>query len=149
MEIKKVYKPSAKRCDCGCHTTKVVIRCCECHSKGHARVMRDGGEMVIDSTQVVIGDIVGLAAGDRVPADARLLEAANLQVDESALTGESFPGMKSIDSVSLASILTERGSMTSPFQVLDRPKLSDHADPIGKSRTDGELKSKRSSYSGL
>ena len=77
----------------------------------HARVMRDGGEMVIDSTQVVIGDIVGLAAGDRVPADARLLEAANLQVDESALTGESFPGMKSIDSVSLASVLTERGSM--------------------------------------
>ena len=35
MEIKKVYKPSAKRCDCGCHTTKVVIKCCECHSKGH------------------------------------------------------------------------------------------------------------------
>lgn len=76
-----------------------------------ARVRRGGLESVVDAVNLVVGDIVILAAGDRVPADARLLEAVNLQADESALTGESFPVSKSIESVSFSSILTERRSM--------------------------------------
>jgi Ca2+-transporting ATPase len=54
-----------------------------------ARVLRDGHRGTVSSRDLVPGDIVFLEAGNHVPADVRLLEAINLQVDESALTGES------------------------------------------------------------
>jgi Ca2+-transporting ATPase len=54
-----------------------------------ARVRRDGRVMEVDATQLVPGDIVLLEAGDRIPADGRLLAAHALEVDEAALTGES------------------------------------------------------------
>ncbi len=76
-----------------------------------ARVRRGGRDTIIDSAELVVGDVISIAAGDRVPADARLLEVANLQADESALTGESFPVTKTIESVSFSSILTGRRSM--------------------------------------
>ncbi|MBC7185432.1 MAG: cation-translocating P-type ATPase [Calditrichaeota bacterium] len=60
-----------------------------------ATVIRDGTEQEIPSREVVPGDIVLLSAGDKVPADGRLLEVVNLQVDEAALTGESHPVEKS------------------------------------------------------
>ncbi len=60
----------------------------------HVLVMRNGKEESIDSKDLVPGDIVILEAGSRVPADCRLLEAANLEVDEAALTGESRPASK-------------------------------------------------------
>lgn len=56
-----------------------------------ALVKRDGKEYEIASSQLVPGDIVFLEAGRQVPADLRLLEAVNLKVEESALTGESVP----------------------------------------------------------
>jgi Ca2+-transporting ATPase len=56
-----------------------------------AHVRRDGQEQRIVAAQVVVGDILPLKAGDRIPADGRLVEAVNLRVDESALTGESLP----------------------------------------------------------
>ena len=62
--------------------------------KATARVRRDGAELEIPAEQVVVGDIVLLAAGGQVPADGRILEANSLQVDESALTGESTPAAK-------------------------------------------------------
>ena len=52
-------------------------------------VVRDGKRVRIESTQVVVGDVFFLRAGDLVPADARLLEATELCTDEAALTGES------------------------------------------------------------
>lgn len=55
-----------------------------------AAVVRDGREVVVDTRDVVPGDLVRLRAGDRVPADLRLADAHNLQVDEAALTGESL-----------------------------------------------------------
>ncbi|WP_018988090.1 cation-translocating P-type ATPase [Aromatoleum toluclasticum] len=55
----------------------------------HARVRRDRHQMEVDATSLVPGDLVLLEAGDRVPADGRLLVAHNLEVDEAALTGES------------------------------------------------------------
>ncbi len=55
------------------------------------RVRRDGQVQEIETTELVPGDIVLLEAGARIPADARLLEVANLRVDEAALTGESVP----------------------------------------------------------
>lgn len=59
-----------------------------------ATVMRDGGEMVIDDTAVVPGDILVLKEGDKVPADARIIFANVCKVDESALTGESGSVLK-------------------------------------------------------
>jgi Ca2+-transporting ATPase len=63
--------------------------------KTTARVRRDGTEVKVDADQVVVGDVVLLAAGDDVCADGRLIDATSLQIDESALTGESVPASKS------------------------------------------------------
>jgi len=59
-----------------------------------AKVIRDGSEQVVAASEIVPGDVVMLTAGDRVPADARLIQAANLKVEESSLTGESLPSEK-------------------------------------------------------
>lgn len=55
----------------------------------HARVIRDGAESIIDSAELVPGDIILLEAGDFIPADARLVSSSSLKSEESALTGES------------------------------------------------------------
>lgn len=60
-------------------------------------VIRDGEEKIIDAAMLVPGDIIRLEAGDFVPADARLLSAASLKSEESALTGESVPAEKDAD----------------------------------------------------
>jgi Ca2+-transporting ATPase len=62
-----------------------------------ASVVRDGREKVVDTRDVVPGDLVRLRAGDRVPADLRLVDEYNLQVDEAALTGESLSVEKEAD----------------------------------------------------
>ncbi|MEI8081620.1 MAG: cation-transporting P-type ATPase, partial [Actinomycetes bacterium] len=67
--------------------------------KTSARVRRDGSEVKVDADQVVVGDVVLLAAGDDVCADGRIIEATSLQIDESALTGESVPASKSAEVV--------------------------------------------------
>lgn len=60
----------------------------------HATVLRNGNWSEIPISQVVPGDVVRLSAGDLVPGDARLLDAKDLSVNQSALTGESFPADK-------------------------------------------------------
>jgi len=62
-----------------------------------AKVLRDGEPKCVSAEEVVPGDILVLASGDRVVADARLLEADALEVDEAALTGESLPVAKGPD----------------------------------------------------
>ena len=62
-----------------------------------AHVRRDSAEIHVPAREVVPGDVLVLAAGDRIPADARLIEAANLEVEESSLTGESTPVAKSAE----------------------------------------------------
>jgi Mg2+-importing ATPase len=59
-----------------------------------ATVIRDGTQREIPARELVRGDVVVLNAGDIVPADGRILEANHLYVDESALTGESAPALK-------------------------------------------------------
>ncbi|MCL2355378.1 MAG: HAD-IC family P-type ATPase, partial [Oscillospiraceae bacterium] len=54
-------------------------------------VLRNGVKQTIDSTQLVLGDILILSTGDSIPADARIIESVNLRVDEAILTGESVP----------------------------------------------------------
>ncbi|MBC7877897.1 MAG: cation-translocating P-type ATPase [Anaerolineales bacterium] len=56
-----------------------------------ASVLRNGVEVEVPAQSLVPGDIIILRTGDRIPADARLLEAVNLQIEEAALTGESLP----------------------------------------------------------
>ena len=68
--------------------------------KATARVRRDGSESEIPAEDVVPGDVVLLAAGNEVPADGRIIEASSLQIDESALTGESVPATKSTETLS-------------------------------------------------
>jgi Ca2+-transporting ATPase len=75
------------------------------------RVRRDGVEKTIDAEELAPGDIVILNAGDRVPADARLIEAAALLVEESALTGESATVEKTVAPVATDTSLTERRSI--------------------------------------
>ena len=75
------------------------------------KVLRDGEKKEIDSTKLVPGDIVFLEIGDKIPADIRLIDAVNLKVDESALTGESVASLKSTKAVPQKSALGERSSM--------------------------------------
>lgn len=65
----------------------------------HARVVRDGNPKDVDASEVVQGDILILETGDRVAAGARLIWAEELQVDESALTGESVPVAKNAETL--------------------------------------------------
>ncbi|MEP7337835.1 MAG: cation-transporting P-type ATPase, partial [Acidobacteriota bacterium] len=76
-----------------------------------ARVRRERRQAMIDTANLVPGDVVILNAGDRVPADLRLLEAASLRAEESALTGESVPVGKAVAAVAADAVLAERYSM--------------------------------------
>jgi Ca2+-transporting ATPase len=68
-------------------------------------------ELTVKASQIVPGDIILLEAGAKVPADARLFEAANLNVDESMLTGESVPVSKQVDTLSGELVTAERRNL--------------------------------------
>ena len=76
-----------------------------------ATVLRDSQTLQVPSKDLVPGDVVLLTSGDKVPADLRLLRSRSLQVDESALTGESVPVSKSVESISADTPLAERVNM--------------------------------------
>jgi len=77
----------------------------------HAMVMRDGRRQEIDATDLVPGDIVLLASGDKVPADLRLFEMRSLRIEEAALTGESEPVEKSPEPVADDAPIGDRTGM--------------------------------------
>lgn len=70
-------------------------------SAATSKVIRDGKLTAVPSSQLVVGDIVLLEAGDAVPADGRVLECASLKVEEAALTGESLPVTKQVEAIKL------------------------------------------------
>jgi Ca2+-transporting ATPase len=75
-------------------------------------VRRDGDKIEVDAESLVPGDIVLIEAGDRVPADGRVVLAANLDIDESALTGESLPSAKQTDAMSAVDLpVADRSNM--------------------------------------
>ncbi len=76
-----------------------------------ARVVRDGQERLVDSRDLVPGDLVLLEPGSRVPADLRLMHVTGLRVDESLLTGESTPVTKQVEPVPAAAPLADRHSV--------------------------------------
>lgn len=85
------------------HLRKLVQR--------RAKVLRDGVEIEIDVSQIVIGDIIVIEAGDRIPADARMTESLDLQMIEAALTGESLPSEKSSSVLAPGAALADRENM--------------------------------------
>ena len=76
-----------------------------------ATVIRNGKKQKILASEVSIGDIIYLQSGDKVPADIRLLRIRELQIDESALTGESVPVPKKIETLEKDVTLSERSNM--------------------------------------
>ncbi len=76
-----------------------------------AKVLRDGVRTQIDTSKIVPGDIIFLETGDKVPADARLLENVNLAAQESSLTGESIPVEKTIEALAIDLQIGERRNM--------------------------------------
>jgi cation-transporting P-type ATPase I len=75
-----------------------------------AHVLRDGEVVRVDVDELVPGDVIVLGTGDRVPADARLIEAEDFEVDEAPLTGESMPVAKSAEGGSATSRIVLEGS---------------------------------------
>ena len=76
-----------------------------------ALVLRAGEQVRVSATEIVPGDLVLLQAGDKVPADLRLIRGRDLQIDESALTGESLPVDKRPEPVAHDQVLAERTNM--------------------------------------
>lgn len=85
-----------------------------------ALVLRDGHEISINSSEITIGDIIILQAGNKVPADARLIESQDLQITEASLTGESVPSQKNIKKVSKGKALADRENMVYASTVIVR-----------------------------
>lgn len=88
-----------------------ALRALRREAKTFAHVRREGRERQIDAKKLVPGDLVILSAGDRVPADARLLQVTNLRVQEAALTGESAPVDKEAEPIAHETPLAERCNM--------------------------------------
>ena len=76
-----------------------------------AKVIRNGHVQVVNSEELVPGDVIFLDAGDRVPADVRLIETMNFQVNEAALTGESVPSKKKSEPLNKRVPLADRENM--------------------------------------
>jgi cation-transporting ATPase F len=79
--------------------------------QGAATVMRSGKKATIAVSELVPGDLVLLQSGDKVPADLRLVRSRELQIDESALTGESVPVQKQAEQLAESTLLADRSNM--------------------------------------
>jgi len=78
----------------------------------NAKVLRGGKWVQIPARELVPGDVVRIRSGDIVPADLKLFEGEYLQVDESALTGESLPVEKKSDGIAYSGSIIQKGEMT-------------------------------------
>lgn len=80
-------------------------------TKHKAKVIREGKEYIIDASDLTIGDIIIIESGDKIPADARLIEEVLLEVQEAILTGESLPVAKNIDKIPSWTALADKKNM--------------------------------------
>ena len=76
-----------------------------------AKVLRDGEWKVVSARELVPGDVVRVRLGDIVPADVKLVEGQFLEVDQSALTGESLPAEKALNDVAYSGSIVRKGEM--------------------------------------
>lgn len=82
-----------------------------------AHVIREGEETEVPAEELVIGDIISLATGDKIPADCRILESNNFMVDNSNLSGESDPQDRDINCTSDSQILSKNMAFYSTYAV--------------------------------
>ena len=78
---------------------EAAIEALQTMTAAKCKVLRGGHQIVVESSQLVPGDVVVLEAGDAIPADGRLLECASLKIEEAALTGESVPVNKTAEPI--------------------------------------------------
>jgi Ca2+-transporting ATPase len=106
-----------------------------------AIVVREGEESEIDSSQLTIGDIIILSSGNRVPADARVIEAADLETEEASLTGESIPSVKTVKKLSLGVALADRENMVYAGTIIVRGRGMAIVTQIGRNTEIGKIAS--------
>ena len=104
-----------------------------------ARVIRDGKRKTVSSEELVPGDIVHLDAGDRVPADLRLLKTRNFQAQEAALTGESTAVDKSTDAVDEDAEIGDRASLAHSGTVVTSGQATGVVARIGEETEIGRI----------
>lgn len=92
-------------------------------SVSKVQVKRDGAWVEIDATELVTGDIIMLEAGDKIPADARVMKAIQAKVDESILTGESIAVEKTEQAIAKNVMLQEQTNMVFSGTVLVNGKI--------------------------
>lgn len=102
-------------------------------------VLRDGKQVEVDSKDLVPGDVVVLNAGDKVLADCRILESAELKVNEAVLTGESFPVEKDSTILGKDVILAERRNMLYAGTSIARGKVTAMVVETGRRSEFGKL----------
>lgn len=93
------------------YATGRVLRSLKKHSMQQVTVLRDGKQHETSSTNLVPGDIIVIAEGERVPADARIIHTDNLQAQESTLTGESVPVYKHASTIETSRQIYEQDNM--------------------------------------
>jgi len=76
-----------------------------------SKVIREGKIHIVDSLMLVIGDVIVLEAGDKIPADARIVSEESMRIDESILTGESLPISKNPAALPIETFLADRRNM--------------------------------------
>ena len=90
---------------------EAAIEALQTMTAAKCKVLRDEKTEVLESSNLVPGDVVILEAGDAVPADGRIIECASLKIEEAALTGESTPENKTVDTIAKDVTLGDRENM--------------------------------------
>jgi len=93
------------------YATSRILRSLKSHNITEVAVLRDGVETKISSIELVPGDVIILSEGDRIAADARLINVDDLQIDEASLTGESTPIRKHSSILSTDKQIYEQDNM--------------------------------------
>ena len=104
-----------------------------------ARVIRDGTEREVESTELVVGDIIILSDGNKIPADARILECRNFKTNEASLTGESLSVDKQTKKLSAEKPLAERTNMVFMGTLVDEGWAKAVVTATGVSTQVGEI----------
>jgi len=107
--------------------------------KPQAKVLRDGEKRIVLAKEIIPGDIIFLEAGDKIPADARLLETNELKVIEAALTGESVPSEKEVGILREETPLADRENMVYMGTVVDNGNAKAVVVATGKNTQIGKI----------
>ena len=107
--------------------------------KTYTKVIRGSKQSEIESEDVVVGDVIVLTQGSRVPADARIIQAVNATVNEAMLTGESIPRTKTSDSLPASPDLSERTNMLFAGTFVDTGNMTAVVTAIGTQTELGKI----------